>query len=258
MDFDHPYGPEVTEAFQRHAIDTHPHECVGVVLRDASGRFSYRRLENVHPEPAEHWRAPDEVLTMDPVAICHSHPSGPNHPSKADMEAQVACAVPFGICVSNPGAARLPFWWGFEKERRPLLDRHFKHGVTDCFSLVRDVFAAGKAELKRQGVTSVWPYRPIRLADCPRAWQWWIDDGVSLYEQNLKAWGFRRVDEPRVGDVALLRLGSPHGVPNHAGILVANDVILHHAPKEKSSRQSVYPFIQGGAVAGWVRYVGKR
>ena len=67
----------------------------------------------------------------------HSHPDGVGCPSESDMRYQQQLAIPFVVMVWPLYDC---FWWGDQLTPAPLLGRGFRHGVHDCYSLLRDYY----------------------------------------------------------------------------------------------------------------------
>lgn len=150
-------------------------------------------------------------------AIIHSHPDFPCCPSAADMRGQIDSRVPWGILSTDGKSCTDIAWWGDQVEPLPLLDRSFRHGITDCYSLIRDYY---RLEVG------------IFLPEFPRDWEWWLAD-QDLYQDGFEKAGFRVIDssEAKPGDVWLAQLKSP--VVNHGGILLDHGLILHHPSARK-------------------------
>lgn len=201
-----------------HALDVYPHEAVGVVLGDGS----YEPHQNTAPDPEQHAQLAvqtfvDLVTGGNLRAICHSHPRGPDAPTEQDMIAQMECLVPFVLLTANGEATSEPFAWGDQLEpEADLVGRPFRHGVTDCYSLVRDWWRVE---------------RGVILPDYPRNWEWWRDDvrgTKNLYTSYFADAGFYEIDSSRVlpGDCFLAAVRSE--VPNHAGVFLDAGLCLHH------------------------------
>ena len=100
-----------------------------------------------------------------------------------------------------------------------LADRQvFAH--TDCYTLFKDFyFLAG-----------------LDMDEFNRPDEWW-HNGQNLYLDNLEGQGFKRLDSQetlQIGDVILMQVGA--NVPNHAGIYLGSQMVLHHSPKRLSKR----------------------
>ena len=224
--FDRP----VIDAIRRHAIEAFPREACGVVAGGA-----YRRLDNVHDEPERHFRiaARDmaEALGQGLEAVVHSHPGGPDCPNADDMASQIATAVPWGIVSTDGANATEPFWFGDQAPVPPLLDRTFRHGVTDCLSLIRDLYRLPRAAVEAQLGVKDWPFDAVTIPEFPRTWEWWLRDGEAnpnFYETCFAAAGFTEVDDgPKVGDVFRLRTPKSR-VANHAGVYLGRGLAIHH------------------------------
>ena len=156
-------------------------------------------------------------------------------PSAAEMTAQMSLAAPFGVVVcAGPNAFR-PWWFGDQCPPTVLMGRPFRHGVTDCYSFIRDWFRAD---------------RGIRLPDFPRDWEWWRNGG-DLYRDGFLAAGGRpiAIEEAGSGDVILCRIRSD--VTNHALVLLPEGWFAHHfgslVPYDPSTLSTV------AKVRRWVR-----
>lgn len=221
-------------AMKAHALAAYPGEACGVVL-GTDGSFAYCPLADV----ADRSRP---TFDIDPTAlrrlagdrgaalaaVIHSHPEGPDAegddidpllltPSAAEMRSQLAVGVPFGIVPTGRSRAMDPFWFGDQVPVPPLLYRPFRHGVTDCYSLIRDWYRVE---------------RKVVLREFPRDWDWWLEGG-DLYGKGFAQAGFRPIDgsEAREGDGVLFRIRSK--VPNHAGLLMRRGWLLHHPASTK-------------------------
>lgn len=208
----------VTDAIRQHAMREYPRESCGVVTRDG-----YVPMDNIHPDPEHHFRLPPEaddmVATGDVLAVVHSHPDGPDHPSEADQRAQMDQDIPWGLCVVPSGIANEPFFWGDGIPDPPLMPRDFRWGPAgtdgkgDCLALVRTWY--------RQE-------RGILIPDATRGPDW-LSDGPTRYAEGALTRGFTycSIDDLREGDLVLMAIQSG-GKPNHAGIYLRGGRILHH------------------------------
>lgn len=253
------------EQARQHARAMYPEEACGFVVGD-----SYIPVQNIAADPAEHvpnnpnctcrlcsFRiAKADVAKHLPAAdiLLHSHPDGPVYPSQMDMQSQIRMNIPWGIIALDGERIGHPQCWGDELPIPPIVGREFMHGIRDCYTLIRDVFRLGKDALAMDGITSKWPFDPIYLADKPREDAWWESD-FDLYEDNFKDWGFVEIGahEVRPGDVFLASIRSEK--LNHGGVLISDDLILHHLPLRVSRREP--SGIWARTARKWVRYVGK-
>jgi cell wall-associated NlpC family hydrolase len=190
-----------------HAREAYPHEAAGVIAQGA-----YVRLDNRSQEPRQ-----DVVLSGDDLvrvaeadAFFHSHPDGIGCPSAQDMIYQQQLGIPFVILV-------LPifdlFAFGDQLPRQPLIGRGFRHGVHDCYALIRDWFVEA---------------RGIALPDQPRDWGWW-SNGLDLYTEHFPLNGFVAIppaEATQQGDLLLFAFN--YKVPMHGAIVMPPDLMLHH------------------------------
>lgn len=251
------------EDAKRHARKKYPEEMCGFIV---DGEFI--PVDNTAFDPSSH---KDENCncrlctfkigkkdTMNWLSkaemVVHSHPNHPIYPSKADMEGQEASGIPWAIINLDEERISDPEMFGDQLPVSPLLGRQFMHGIRDCYSIIRDTFRLGKYELSKLDITHEWPYDPIMLKNVPRDDAWWETDD-DFYGMLPFSYGWKEIErnEAGPGDAFLVKIRSEKF--NHAGILVANDLILHHLPGRMSRRE---PAGLWGRQAGrWLRYVGE-
>ncbi|HYG86993.1 MAG TPA: Mov34/MPN/PAD-1 family protein [Azospirillum sp.] len=227
---------DIIAAAHAHALAEYPRESCGVVI---DGR--YVPMQNVADDPARDFRIAARAyakVVRKAALILHSHPDGDPWPSKADMQGQLQTGKPWGLFTCNGEACGEVRLWGDGLPVPELLGRPFVPGITDCYSLVRDYYRIE---------------RGIVLPEVPRDDQWW-NAGENLYLDHLDAAGFRIVPESEIqpGDSFLACIRAD--VPNHAGVLVGADLILHHLANRLSRREPVGPWLR--KVHCWVRHHG--
>lgn len=209
--------PEHIDQLRREAIAAYPHEAVWIIYADGE----CRQYANAATDPATSFRIDKRTLARATArgiaAIVHSHPDGPDCPSEADMRGQRDTGMPWGIVSTNGQDATTPFYWGGETPRADLEERPFRHGVTDCYSLIRDWYAAELA---------------VELPDFPRDWEWWFSGG-DLYRLGLEQAGFQRVEQSDAqrGDMFFCQIRA--NVPNHAGVYLGDGLAMHHLTASK-------------------------
>lgn len=214
-----------------------PEEAVGVL----SGG-DYIGCQNIARSPDKSFRL--DYLTLikhHPVdAIVHSHPGGIACPSAHDMQQQLASGLPWLISViataSKPDIAEEWFSWG----HTPRLDAMsgYRHGVTDCYGLIRGWFHDEHG---------------IILPDYPRQWEWWQGHD-NLYLSHFADAGFAVLppqQEFQRGDVFLAAIRS--SVPNHAGIYWGDGLIFHHLAGAKPVDAS--RLARKEPIERWKRYI---
>lgn len=230
--------PSVIADAKAHAIREFPKESCGFVVAG-----TYHPCANVAEEPHKFFRFIDDAYDMALVtgalqAVLHSHPNGPAYPSADDMRGQVATGVPWGIIIANDQMAADPIMWGDQLPIPELIGRAFVHGITDCYSLIRDYY-----RLERE----------IVIPEYPRSDSWW-GAGEDLYSKGFAEAGFVPIGQSEVapGDVFLMSIKSP--VLNHGGVYWGNDLILHHLPNRPSRREPAGIWKRG--IDTWLRYEG--
>lgn len=235
-----PFGSAIDAAILSHAASDRRREICGVVTETSqTGTFHYHRLPNSAADPTRHFMIDPALLhALPPVrAVVHSHPNGPAWPSVDDMRQAQADDAAWGIVVPRGIADSGLFWFGGDITPS-LADRGYRHGVTDCYALIRDWFAA------RHDLT---------LIDRPRAWGWW-EGGADLYDAHFAESGFDRLAANAVlqpGDVALAAVLSP--VINHALIYLGHGLVLHHLAGRHGYDPSRLP--RREPAERWQRYI---
>jgi cell wall-associated NlpC family hydrolase len=204
----------VADAARRHTAEAYPAEAVGIVNADGC----YERLENRSTTPGEEIALcnGDLVRVAGARLFFHSHPDGPDCPSEADMRYQQQLRIPF---VIQPWPVGPAFCFGEGLKPAPLIGRAFRHGVHDCYTLIRDWYA------EAQGVAL-----PV---GAPRGWDWW-EHGRDLYTENFAGAGFdviRKEEATMAGDLLLFRFRFP--VLMHAAVVVGPHLLLHHLSGRK-------------------------
>jgi cell wall-associated NlpC family hydrolase len=230
---------EHVKAAREHAVECYPNEAVGIVTPDG-----YVRLDNISSEPGFNFAVDASVVIEHPVilALIHSHPDGDVAPTQTDMQSQIAMDVPWGILSVGAGGdcTDEPVWFGDQCPVPPLVGRMFLHGITDCYSLIRDYYRTE---------------RGVLLPDFPRDDVWW-EAGQNLYEENFQRAGFKKIaatdEDLQPGDGFLCRFRSP--VVNHAGIYAGDGLILHHLAGHVSGHSPLNVWRR--TIDYWVRYEG--
>lgn len=204
-----------------HAQAEDPRECCGLIAI-VKGRKKYFPCANLADTPDEHFvlKAEDYAAVEDQgeiLAIVHSHPISNPQPSQADRVACAKTGLPWFIINPKTGGTSLTMPQQYEL---PYVGREFVFGVVDCYSLCRDWYSKEF---------------DLQLTDYQRRDKFW-ERGENLYVDNFKSEGFRQVpfEDLQYGDMVLMQLGA--ALPNHAGIYVGDQQILHHVQGRLSSR----------------------
>lgn len=181
---------------------------------DADGSFV--EVVNESSNPTDEFSFPFETLPAGAKCIIHSHTNGSHWPSAADMQHQISSGLPWGIASISPHHREV-FFFGDGSPTPALIGRRFRHGVTDCYSLIRDFY--------KQVVN-------ITLPEFPREWEWWLQ-GDTLYEEGFPQAGFTTVakTEALPGDVVFFNIHSR--TPNHAGVYLGDGLLLHHVASKQ-------------------------
>lgn len=213
----------IMDAARDHALQEWPNEAVGIVVANR-----YRRLFNISDDIKNKARwDPKEIAgayaTGQLQAMIHSHPNGQASPSHVDMVMQTIASVPWGVVVLKEfdkdgvltPAYSESFFWGDGVTIIPFVGRTFRHGVHDCYGLIRDWYNV---------------QRGIILTNYPREDGWWEPKGEGniLDDQFVKE-GFIKLDdfnEVDIGDILLFQVDA--AVTNHCSVYLGEGLMLHH------------------------------
>lgn len=223
---------DVVRDMRAHAEAEYPREACGLVIAAGDGP-KYLPRTNTAESPETDFRISPQAYAGAArqgavLAVAHSHPSGPAHPSEADMAGQLASGLTWALvnvlrCSSGAVQAQAPLWWGPGAPVAPYLEREFVTGVADCYSLARDWYRNE---------------RGIILPDFARSDSWWESDG-NLFAEHLAAAGFAPCDEPEdVGDGYIMQVQAR--VANHCAVYVGGGLLLHHLAGRLSRKEPVH------------------
>ncbi|SCM71479.1 conserved hypothetical protein [uncultured Pleomorphomonas sp.] len=243
------FSLSVHDAFRAHAIACFPAEACGLVVRRADGDV-FVPCVNISTSPIWEFEiALEDYLAAEAsgevVALLHSHvptdafpATGMPHPSKTDMQLQVDLGIACGLSLASADSCSTPIYWGDQTPMRDLIGRPYVYGIWDCYSLVRDYYRSRAV-------------RPVTLPVYPRDDDWW-DNGEDLYTKFFAEAGFRQIpaDQVRAGDAVVMRVRTR--VPNHAGVVLENGLLLHHLYRELSKREPIGRWSQ--LATYWLRH----
>jgi len=210
---------DVKEQILEHAKQEYPNECCGVVII-FKGKERYHPCKNLATEaddnfilsPVDYAEAEDKG---EIIKIVHSHPASNPEPSQADLVGIERSGLPWVIVNPLTGSFTESEPSGYQA---PLIGRRFVHGVLDCYALIKDYYET---------------ILEIDIPDFDRENYWW-EKGQNLYVDNFQKAGFHRVDDLREHDGIIIMSGS--STPNHAGVYIGDNKILHHVQHRLSSR----------------------
>ncbi|WOD19846.1 C40 family peptidase [Paraburkholderia kirstenboschensis] len=244
---------QTKNAIAEHALAEYPRECCGLILLVHGVEF-YAPCRNIAGTPSEHFvMSPEDYAAAEDrgtiVAVVHSHPGAAARPSVADRAMCEKSGVDKWVIVSlgvqADGSIAVDDWCEFSPDGYvpPLLGREFVHGSVDCYSLIRDWYRLE---------------RGVDLPDFERPDAWWDDGKSNLYLDNFAKAGFTNVGQEAellAGDVVLMQIRSRNGVPNHAGVYLGDNVLLHHMYGQLS-RRTVWGGMWAHCLRTVLRYKG--
>ena len=246
----------ICAAIKTHALHEFPFEACGLVVGE-----EYFPCQNVAPDPMNNFEISIKEhlfhMAKGTIRACvHSHPAVNGEtpvygPSKLDMRSQLDAAIPFALVVTDGVTTTDVYCWGDQLPIPPLIGRRFVHGITDCYSLIRDVYRAGKDLCTQQQID--WPFAPVTLPEVPRDDKWWHGD-ADLYLDHFAGFGFKQIPHADVmpGDVFMARVRSKR--INHGGVMTGKGRVLHHLAGRLSMRDT--SSLWAKAADMWIRYHG--
>jgi proteasome lid subunit RPN8/RPN11 len=207
-----------------HAEEERPYEACGFVISTKDrGIEKVIRGENKSERPHENFLLSANSFIKaselgEIIAIYHSHVDQDERPSTHDV---VACnRLEKTWIIYSLITDTFKFIYPEGKDV-PLLGREFVFAVQDCFTLIKDYY-------KELGVIIPnYEYDPFYVRN------FW-DKGLNPYVELLEENGFSRVHfkDAKEKDLLLFCIGSR--VPNHSGIYVGNNKMLHHMDRRLS------------------------
>lgn len=224
---------ENEEWVKQYFIDAYPNEACGLIYDNY-----FHACDNKSATPTECFKI-DKHDYMKALksktglqAVIHSHPILPTTdrdvhictPSASDMNGQADTNVPWTIYATDGINISAPLTFP-QLQDTPLIGREFIHGVHDCYSIVRDYY------FQKFG---------MKLINWARDYEWWEQDGISMYVHHLPEMGFRQIQEHELkkGDIVLMNILGK--APNHAAVYDGGDVIIHHLAGRLSTEDSLY------------------
>ena len=208
------------ETIKAHALKEAPREACGLVVKIGLEPLSAVPCHNVAPFPETSFivKPSDYLEHLEKGSLAgyyHSHPTGPNSFSQADIGMSEHSNYPIHLysvpddsfSVYTPNGATIP-----------LLGRSFVFNVHDCVSLVDDYYA------QKLGIS--FDHLERKLSD--------VTQGI----ENLFDWIKQRdlviVQTLKEHDIILMNFGRVSKV-NHAGVYVGDNHMLHQLSKQPSA-----------------------
>lgn len=223
--------PALWQVLYEYSMAKYPEEACGLIIDGYIDNYvvhgEFVPISNVSQTPTSTYKMSKsefEKYIGRVTAVFHSHPDAPPCPSAADMRDQIKQGVPYIIVSTNGSNCQVPFAFGDQLGILPLENRVFRHGVTDCYSAIRDIYRT-KGEV---------------LPEFPRDWEWWVDSNEDFYGSRFPEAGFRKIraDSPeeiarilQPGDVLAICMRSK--VPNHGAVYLGDGLIYHHLGSER-------------------------
>lgn len=206
------------DKFIKLAQEKAPEEAVAfIVMKGRKQVFIPSR--NIADDPTEYFAIDSDDFAAaeeegDIVIILHSH-TGENATammSDFDMSSLIMEEKTFGIYSVTSGE-----YLEHEPMNQSLVGRFFCLGATDCYGLVM-------AWHKQQG---------IDLMDFRVPYEWWERGEEQFTLENFAKAGFEPSD---LVPGAMVVMTVAAKVPNHCGVMLDGDTMLHHLPKSLSNR----------------------
>lgn len=207
---------------KNHALQDSPNESCGVIIVK-KGKEVYIPCKNIAINKTNDFIInPEDYAGAEDIGdityIVHSHPISEPIPSQTDLISIEKNNIPW--IIINPGTGKYTIT-NPSLFKLPLVGREFKHGLIDCYTLVRDYYNE---------------VLNIKLKDYKRPDEWWNKTNLNLYIDHYQDEGFIQVLDGSLQehDLIFMRVGSDRD--NHAAIYIGNNMILHHPMNRLSSR----------------------
>lgn len=232
-------------------MSQYPKEACGFILNIENG-YEFIPCENLHSEPESNFLIDPNVYCEyeDSIAfVFHSH-TGLDlfSPSKIDMESQLGFTVPWALLACDATRTTEIEIFGWNVFYKNIIGLDFKHGIRDCYSLIRSFYFNG---FERDGIKI-----KSMIKEMPRNDRWWEENHENMYVSNFQSAGFEEVDlnlnSLKIGDILMIRIGKTKSI-NHAGIYVGNGWMLHHLYGRLSSKEPINTY----KIEKAVRYANK-
>lgn len=184
--------------FAEHARRIAPHEACGAILHNKELLI----WDNISPTPELNFipRIQLDGRDFSEVKILlHSHANDQTYPSREDWLYGYGMGTIQGLYCTQTNQFR--FYNGVNQG--PLVGRPFVMGVTDCFSLVKDVL---ETEFGQDA------------PDYPRWWNYWDEEDLVAKYMYATGYLFKQVIDLEPGDVIVSRIGNSK-YANHISVV---------------------------------------
>lgn len=217
-----------TDQIREHALKDAPNEACGFIFRE-NGAYIARPCTNVCQLPAENpakaFRMPDnEVLSAlrskALVGLYHSHTNDFKEFGEADIKVSETLELPSYLFLVPSNQFKVYYPKG---QKIPLLGRPYVPFIHDCIEVVRDFFK------ETHGIDS--PRLNYAIGEEFTGKK----NGIADYFTEM---GCKPVSIARENDIVLMMIRC-HNFPNHVGVLMKENMLLHH-PYGRSSTTDPY------------------
>ncbi len=212
------FSNEIKLAVKQHALSEKPNECCGLIVAREDKIFTFP-CRNTGENRGEHFviNIFDYLKATQTGTVCgFYHSQEDKVPSILD---ELNC--------NGHNMPSLIYSWKYDHfielipnndSFKKYLNRNFRNGTSDCFSLVRD-FYQDKLNINIHSFQYV---------------ENWYEDNPNLIVQNIEKEGFYKVDikEIKKYDIILFKIRGDF--PSHMAIYLGKNLILHQLQDKKS------------------------
>lgn len=223
------FTEEILKSIKKHALETSPEECCGLLLKQGE-RTSVYPTKNASTHDRRFTFSIDVLDMLEAhkqgavIGYYHSHNTPVDSAifSETDIHnvrIHKLISVLYNTCSNQ-------FYFLDDAKQLNYLGRQFKLGSSDCFALVREYYQ------RELGLNITDYFRDSRwfLRD-PDLWTAHLDEhgGIVVHKGN-------DFDESvlRVHDLILIK-GQEMQNPSHGGVYIGNGMLLHHPYKALST-----------------------
>lgn len=224
------------------------YEICGYIVEEASGGYGFFKCDNIAIDKMNEF----EIDMIDTeaalafgkiVAVIHSHPNVNQlyHLSAFDRLSQ------YDNCDGDWILIKPDFTYEVYPAIPRFRGREYVDFTDDCYTIVKDFYAMVG----------------IQLPEFEYPVDWW-DKGYNMYLEHLPKNGFTQVDKSDIQPGDLMTFNYASHVPNHAGIYVGDNKVLHHMTNRMSALDDIGRFMikynhsvwrHGKAATGLISYV---
>ncbi len=199
---------------KKHAATDSPNECCGLIYSSGDNNYvfpsiniSQNKRNSFTISPVDYINASEQGKI---VAFYHSHCGYNSEFSECDKYSSLNYKLP--LVLYDVQTDKFKIFNDKDNKFNKYLGIKFEYGQNDCFSLIQE-FYSNEFEIK--------------LPDIQRNKNWY-ENNSNLIIENISSFGFHSIEQPKYGDIILVRR-TDQKLPRHLMIYLKNDTVLHNS-----------------------------